>query len=145
MMQIRAKNFVVVDAPARMKKVFAVIPTDNIAGNLPHWMAELFSLEIPHLKIIIVDDASSDGTGEIAETFYSNGFFFQVEMAYLAERTGQRVKETPIDFQEQQKSDQVPAVRIELEAIWRAVQLNLRYREVHLARDSATTRQSLFD
>jgi dolichol-phosphate mannosyltransferase len=67
-MKIRVKNFVTVDAPARMKNVFAVVPTYNEAENLPRLMAELFSLEIPHLKIIIVDDASPDGSGEMAET-----------------------------------------------------------------------------
>jgi dolichol-phosphate mannosyltransferase len=271
-MQIRAKNFVVVDAPARMKKVFAVIPTHNIAEDLPHWMAELFSLEIPHLKIIIVDDASSDGTGEIAETLKElfqpdvyvihlpwktglgaacqtglqaalehgaeyiiqmeahffptpasllelleqadrfdvivgsqtaqsdklempggkglamlgrrannacvrlilglhvkdaltgfkcwtrrailqvldhpiniSGFFFQVETAYLAELTGLRVKETPIDFQEQRNGGRKTSTRIQSEAIWRAVQLRLRYRKVRLTRDSAPARQRLFD
>ena len=66
-MRIRVKNFLTVDAPARMKNVFAVVPTYNEAENLPHLMAELFSLEIPHLKIIIVDDASPDGSGEMAE------------------------------------------------------------------------------
>jgi dolichol-phosphate mannosyltransferase len=67
-MQIRVKNYLVVDAPAKMKKVYAVIPTYNEADNLPRLMAELFALDIPNLKILIVDDDSPDGTGEVAET-----------------------------------------------------------------------------
>jgi dolichol-phosphate mannosyltransferase len=272
MMQIRAKNFVIVDAPARMKKVFAVIPTYNKIENLPHLLAELFSLEIPHLKIIIVDDASPDGTGEIAETLKelfqpdvyvihqpwktglgaacleglqaalehgaeyiiqmeaqispqpaslldmleqadqfdvvvgsriaqgdpleplwgkglamlsqrannasvrlilglhvkdaltgfkcwtrralmqvmdhpinNNSFIFQVEMAYLAELAGLRVKETPIDFQERWKGGQKTSTRVKLEAIWRAVQMRLRYRKVRLVRDSTPARQRLLE
>jgi dolichol-phosphate mannosyltransferase len=253
-MQIQVKNFVTVDAPARMKEVFAVVPTYNDAGNLPHLMAELFSLEIPNLKIIIVDDASADGSGEMAETLKelfhpdvhvihrprkmgigtaylegfqaaleygaeyiiqmdtdysppfaslldlleqanqfdvvvgsrfaqgnrldplwdkgiamlgqwannatvrlilglhvkdvfsglkcwtrrallqvldhptnSNGFIFQAEMAYLAELSGLRVKETPIDFQEWRNGGSKFSTLVRLEAILRTVQLRLRY------------------
>ncbi|MCK4693818.1 MAG: polyprenol monophosphomannose synthase [Anaerolineales bacterium] len=48
-----------------------VIPTYNEAKNLPTLSAELWALPIPNLKILIVDDASPDGTGEIAQELAS--------------------------------------------------------------------------
>ena len=43
-----------------------VIPTYNEAENLPRLVSVLFSLPLPDLRILIVDDNSPDGTGEIA-------------------------------------------------------------------------------
>jgi dolichol-phosphate mannosyltransferase len=264
-MQIRVKNYLVVDAPAKMKKVYAVIPTYNEADNLPRLMAELFALDIPNLKILIVDDDSPDGTGEVAETMRelfqpdvqvihrhgkkglgsaylegfraalergaefviqmdadfshppasvielleqaehfdvvvgsrythggrldphwgkgryflswwansvyirlilglqvkdatagfkcwtrrsllqvldhsinSNGYIFQVEMAYLAELLSLRVTEIPIYFQERQKGKSKMSARIKLEAIWRTIQLRLQHRKRHLAAGEVT-------
>jgi len=50
-----------------MRQLTIVIPTYNEADNLPLITADLWSLSIPKLKIIVVDDGSPDGTGEIAE------------------------------------------------------------------------------
>ncbi|HSF83815.1 MAG TPA: polyprenol monophosphomannose synthase [Anaerolineales bacterium] len=44
-----------------------VTPTYNEADNLPRLVSALFSLPIPGLKVLVVDDNSPDGTGEIAE------------------------------------------------------------------------------
>ena len=44
-----------------------VIPTYNEAQNLPILVGALFSLPIGGLRIVIVDDNSTDGTGRIAE------------------------------------------------------------------------------
>ena len=54
-----------------MGQLTVVIPTYNEAENLPALAAELWALPIPNLKILIVDDASPDGTGEIAEELVS--------------------------------------------------------------------------
>jgi dolichol-phosphate mannosyltransferase len=43
-----------------------VIPTYNEAENLPRLISRIFSLHLPDLKILIIDDNSPDGTGEIA-------------------------------------------------------------------------------
>lgn len=48
-----------------------VIPTYNEAENIPKLVGELFALGIPDLSILIVDDNSPDGTGEIAEEIAS--------------------------------------------------------------------------
>ncbi len=44
-----------------------VIPTYNEAENLSAITRELFALNWPDLHVLIVDDASPDGTGELAE------------------------------------------------------------------------------
>jgi len=43
-----------------------VIPTYNEANNLSPIVGELRSLDIPGLQILVVDDNSPDGTGELA-------------------------------------------------------------------------------
>lgn len=47
--------------------VFIVIPTYNESENLSPLVSELFNLPISGLHILVVDDNSPDGTGEIAE------------------------------------------------------------------------------
>jgi dolichol-phosphate mannosyltransferase len=54
-----------------MYRLTVVIPTYNEADNLPALATELWALPIPELKILIIDDASPDGTGEIAERLAS--------------------------------------------------------------------------
>lgn len=49
------------------KSIVIVIPTYNEADNLPALAAELWGLSIDGLSLLIVDDASPDGTGEVAE------------------------------------------------------------------------------
>ncbi len=44
-----------------------VIPTYNEAENLPLIVSEVLGLAIPGLGILVVDDNSPDGTGQIAE------------------------------------------------------------------------------
>jgi dolichol-phosphate mannosyltransferase len=54
-----------------MLRLTVVIPTYNEADNLPAMAAELWALPIPELRILVVDDASPDGTGELAEELAS--------------------------------------------------------------------------
>jgi dolichol-phosphate mannosyltransferase len=49
-------------------KVTAVIPTYNEAANLGGLAEALWALPLPGLSLLVVDDASPDGTGQIAET-----------------------------------------------------------------------------
>lgn len=51
-----------------MNALTIVIPTYNEAENLPELVSALFTLPIPDIHILIVDDNSPDGTGEVAET-----------------------------------------------------------------------------
>jgi len=48
-------------------KTSIVIPTYNEKENLPLIVSSLFGLDIPDVQILIVDDNSPDGTGDIAE------------------------------------------------------------------------------
>lgn len=46
-------------------KTIVVIPTYNEANNIPPLAAALWALNLPNLSILVVDDASPDGTAEI--------------------------------------------------------------------------------
>jgi dolichol-phosphate mannosyltransferase len=48
-------------------KTIVVIPTYNEADNLPALCAELWALDVPDMSVLVVDDASPDGTGQVAE------------------------------------------------------------------------------
>jgi len=48
-------------------KITIVIPTYNEAENLPKLISALFELQMPDLNVLVVDDNSPDGTGQIAE------------------------------------------------------------------------------
>jgi dolichol-phosphate mannosyltransferase len=48
-------------------KITLVLPTYNEAENLPQLVPALFAQDLPDLKLLIVDDHSPDGTGDIAE------------------------------------------------------------------------------
>jgi dolichol-phosphate mannosyltransferase len=47
--------------------VRVVVPTYNEAGNLPALADQLLALPLPGLSLLIVDDASPDGTGRLAD------------------------------------------------------------------------------
>jgi dolichol-phosphate mannosyltransferase len=49
------------------KKATAVVPTYNEASNLSALVGELLALGVPDLGILVVDDNSPDGTGDIAD------------------------------------------------------------------------------
>jgi len=48
-------------------QITVIIPTYNEAENLPKLFSALFSLPLPDLKLLVVDDNSPDGTGQIAD------------------------------------------------------------------------------
>jgi dolichol-phosphate mannosyltransferase len=50
-----------------MSKTLIVIPTYNEVENLAKITAALFELNVDGLEILIVDDASPDGTGQLAD------------------------------------------------------------------------------
>ena len=59
----------VVDIPEawRSAAVTVVLPTYNETANLPVIVAALFSLPLTGLRILVADDNSPDGTGDIAD------------------------------------------------------------------------------
>jgi dolichol-phosphate mannosyltransferase len=50
-----------------MPKTIVVVPTYNESGNLPAMTEALFGLGIDDLQVLIVDDNSPDGTGQVAD------------------------------------------------------------------------------
>lgn len=60
----------------------------------------------------------------------SNGYVFQVEMAYLTEKLGYRVKEMPIYFEDRRIGRSKMSQRIKLEAVWRTLQVAQRHRRL---------------
>lgn len=54
-------------------KTTVVIPTYNERENLPGLLTRIAALRIPHLDVLVVDDHSPDGTGEVAESLREQG------------------------------------------------------------------------
>ncbi len=50
-----------------MSEIVIVIPTYNESENLPEISRAIFDLQIPGLELLVVDDNSPDGTGQVAE------------------------------------------------------------------------------
>ncbi|MCX6082639.1 MAG: polyprenol monophosphomannose synthase [Chloroflexi bacterium] len=48
-------------------RITVIIPTYNEAENLPSLFSALFSLPLSELSVLVVDDNSPDGTGQIAD------------------------------------------------------------------------------
>ena len=62
------------------------------------------------------------------ERIRSNGYVFQVEMAYVASKLGFRVTEMPIYFPDRVRGDSKMDVRIQIEAALRVWQVMMRHR-----------------
>lgn len=60
----------------------------------------------------------------------SNGYVFQVEVAYLCQRLGFRVREMPIYFDDRRIGKSKMDVPVKLEAVWRVWQIRWQYRHV---------------
>ncbi len=60
----------------------------------------------------------------------SNGYVFQVEMAFLSQRLGLRVIEFPIYFEDRRIGQSKMSIPVKLEAAWRTWQVGWRHRKV---------------
>jgi dolichol-phosphate mannosyltransferase len=67
----------------------------------------------------------------LAYPVHSNGYIFQVEMAYLAHKLGYRALEIPIYFEDRRIGRSKMSNSIKFEATWRTWDLRWRYRHVH--------------
>jgi dolichol-phosphate mannosyltransferase len=63
----------------------------------------------------------------------STGYIFQVEMCYLAEKLGFRIKEIPIYFEERRIGQSKMDSGVKIEAALRVIQLRSRYRKIRPA------------
>jgi dolichol-phosphate mannosyltransferase len=68
-------------------KTTVVIPTYNEAENLPRLAAALFDLPLPELTLLVVDDNSPDGTGQLAEDL-GKKYAGRVEVMHRAGKQG---------------------------------------------------------
>jgi len=69
------------------KKLMVVVPTYNEAANLATLVGELLALDLPRLEVLIVDDNSPDGTGQIADDLASR-YPERMHVLHRAEKTG---------------------------------------------------------
>jgi dolichol-phosphate mannosyltransferase len=70
-----------------MPELMVVLPTYNEAENLPLMLEALFNLPIDDLHVLVVDDGSPDGTGQLAEDLaprYDN----RIQVLHRAEKAG---------------------------------------------------------
>ena len=63
----------------------------------------------------------------------SNGYSFQVEMAYLSEKLGYRIIELPIHFADRRIGKSKLDIPVKLESAWRTWQIGWRYRRLSAA------------
>ncbi len=64
------------------------------------------------------------------DSIRSNGYIFQVEMAYVVEKLGLRVLEMPIYFEDRRIGQSKMDMRTKLEAAWRVWQVKWRHRRL---------------
>jgi dolichol-phosphate mannosyltransferase len=105
--------------------------------RLLSWWANLYSRAILGLRIRDMTAgfklwrrAALEAIG--LASIRSNGYSFQVEMAYLCERLGFRLVEIPIHFEDRRIGQSKLDVPVKLESAWRTWQIRWRYR--HLQR-----------
>lgn len=70
-----------------MPRTTVVMPTYNEADNLPMMVQALFALPVDDLTLLVVDDNSPDGTGQLAEDFASE-FPGRVGVLHRTEKAG---------------------------------------------------------
>jgi dolichol-phosphate mannosyltransferase len=70
-----------------MQQVMVVLPTYNEKENLAEMVSALLDLNLPHLSILVVDDNSPDGTGQIADDL-SQQHAGRVHILHRTEKAG---------------------------------------------------------
>jgi dolichol-phosphate mannosyltransferase len=88
------------------------IPVKDLTGGFRLWKREV-------LSTIPLDEVRS------------NGYVFQVEMAYVTKKLGFKIVEIPIYFAERKFGQSKMNLSIQLEAAFRVWQLKPRYRKLH--------------
>ena len=66
-------------------RAVVVIPTYNEKENLGILVEKIFSLKIPDLELLIIDDSSPDGTGQLAEELAKK---FPIKIMHRSEKSG---------------------------------------------------------
>ncbi len=88
------------------------IPIKDVTGGFRAWRREtLLGMPLGQVK--------------------SNGYGFQVEMAYLAHRCGYSIKEIPIYFADRRWGESKMSLAIQLEAAWRVWIIRFSYGDIN--------------
>lgn len=116
--------------------------------RLLSWWANLYSRAILNLRIRDMTAGFKlwrrAALQEIGlENVQSNGYSFQVEMAYLCEKRGYRLIEIPIHFEDRRIGQSKLNVPVKLESAWRTWQIRWRYRHLHQSRPLGEQRSDL--
>ncbi len=129
----------ILELAAALEESDVAVGSRYIAGggldeNWPAWRKGLSSFGNLYTRIIL-NLPVKDGTGGFRlwrrsvlenmplDAIRSNGYVFQVEMAYVAHRMGYRFKEVPIYFSERRFGTSKMSFRIQVEAAIRVWQL----------------------
>lgn len=104
--------------------------------RLLSWWANLYSRAILNLRIRDMTAGFKlwrrTALLEIGlEDVRSNGYSFQVEMAYLCEKRGYRLIEIPIHFEDRRIGQSKLDVPVKIESAWRTWQIRWRYRHLN--------------
>ena len=67
--------------------VVVVVPTYNEAENLPELADRIFAMNLPNVRVIVVDDGSPDGTAQVAEEL-ADRFDGRVELIKRSSKQG---------------------------------------------------------
>lgn len=70
-----------------MPGTLIVLPTYNEAENLPSLVEELFDLPVYDLRLLVVDDGSPDGTGQLAEDL-ADHYDQRIDVLHRTEKAG---------------------------------------------------------
>ena len=83
-----AEHTVELPEPWRSAAVTVVLPTYNEAANLPVIVAELLSLPLTNLHILVADDNSPDGTGRVADQLVEEYGSGRITVVHRQEKQG---------------------------------------------------------
>jgi dolichol-phosphate mannosyltransferase len=112
--------------------------------RLLSWWANLYSRAVLHIRVRDMTAGfklwRSDALVDIGlRSLRSNGYIFQVEMAYLSEKLGYRIIEVPIHFEDRRIGQSKMDVPVKIESVWRVWELRWRHRKrVRRAMEAAT-------
>lgn len=67
------------------------------------------------------------------ERIHSNGYIFQVEMSYVAEKLGYKILEIPIYFEDRRTGESKMTTPVKFEAAWRVWEVWWRHRHLNQA------------
>jgi dolichol-phosphate mannosyltransferase len=80
-----ARGSAVADSTAELGRVVMVVPTYNERDNLP-WIVDRVRTAVPQADVLVVDDGSPDGTGEVADRLAAEDA--QVSVLHRTEKAG---------------------------------------------------------